>query len=133
VAARDIHVGVHGERTGSAQLRRDAVRVDVGNERGLDGRSHCGCRFESELHLPTTRHERPAGGRCGCSEVLIGRRQPRHEAPELQLAEQLEDGGTVVCGPAGALELERHREIGDDRGELAAAQHLIFVRGERLA
>ena len=133
MATGGVHVRVDGECTRVAQLGRDLVRVDIGDERGLDWRRDGGRRFEAELHLPSARHERRGRGWGRCGEVLVGRRQSGHEAPELQVPEELEHGGTVVRRPASALELERHREVGDDRRELATAQHLILVRGERFA
>ena len=133
VSAGCVHVRMDGERAELAQLGRDLVRVDIGDERGLDWRSDGGRRFEAELHLPPARHHLRRHRRGRCREVLVRGRQTRHEAPELEIPEQFEHGGAVVGRPARAVQLESHRQIRHDRGELAAAQDLILVRGERLA
>ena len=52
-----VHVRVDRERARAAQLGRDLVRIDIGDERGLDWRRDGGRRFEAELHLASARHE----------------------------------------------------------------------------
>src|SRR4029077_9890077 len=103
------------------------------DERRVDGRRRCWRGFETELQLTAPRNKRRGRDRRRRRGVLIRRREPRHETAELEVAEQLEHGGAVVCRSARALELERHREIGDDGGELAASEDLILVRRERFA
>ena len=71
VSAGCVHVRMDGERAELAQLGRDVVRVDIGDERGLDWRSDGGRRFEAELHLPSARHHLRRHGWGRCREVLV--------------------------------------------------------------
>ena len=128
-----IYVGMDREAARSAQHVRDLVRIDVRDQCRLHGRRDCRRRLEAELHLSSARDRRHGRCRRRCSQVLIRRRQPRYEAAELELAKELEYGRAVVGGAPGALELERHRELGDDRRHFAAPVDLLLVRGERLA
>jgi len=70
----------------------------------------------------------------GCrGGIPVGRGEARDEAAELEVAEQLDDRGAVVGAAAGAVEVERDREIGDDPRHLAAVEHLLVVRLDRRA
>ena len=132
MAPRHVDVGMDRDRADPTHRLRDGVRVDVFDERGLDRRRGRDRRGEPELELSgATAARRERRGRRG--EILIRGRQPRHEASELEVAEELEDTCAVVGAPARALGLERHRQVGDDRRELAAVEDLIPVGGERLA
>ena len=96
------------EGAGPAEFLNDLIRVDIGDERGVDRWRGAGCGLETELHLPATHHDRGGRGRRRRREVLVRRRQPGHEAPELEVAEKLEHGGAVIGGSARALKLQRH-------------------------
>ena len=61
------------------------------------------------------------------------RRQPLDERPELVLAEQPDDRVAVVVAEAGGLEVERDRQVADDRRELAAHEDLVAVLAELVA
>ncbi len=109
VTTRDIDVGVKREDARLAELRRNLICVDIGHERGLDRRRGRGCGFQTELQLPAPGDVRRGRDGCGRREVLIRRREPRHETAELEVAEELEHRRTVVRGPTRSLELEGHR------------------------
>src|SRR5439155_26051683 len=112
--------------------RPHRARDGVGrcSEGGANRRRDGGRRFEAQLKLPTAGHGRPLARRWR-GEVLVRRRQSRHEAAELEVAEQLENRGTVIRCASGALELERHRQLGHDRRKLPTLEDLVLVCRQR--
>ena len=102
-----VDVGVDRESAGRPHRARDLV--GVGHEGGLHRRGDRRRRFEAQLQLPTARHRVLRLARRRRGKVLVGGRQPRHKTTELEIAEELKDGGAVIGGASRALELERHR------------------------
>ena len=133
MAPREVGIGVNGYRADRTELARDGIRVEIRDERRLDRRRHHRGRLEPELQLtaPHRAGERRRRRRCG--QVLVGGRKPRDQASELEVAEELEHARPVVGAAPRAIELEGHRQIGDDRRELSAFVDLVLVGGERLA
>src|SRR6185503_8801516 len=66
--------------------------------------------------------------------ILAGHRgQPLDEGPELVLAEEADHRLAVVVGEPSGLEVERDRQVADDRRQLAAPKHGLSILDELLA
>ena len=96
-----------------ARVAVELVRAGTGDEHVVPGPAEepvvPGAGSAIFLHVARPDFSNTEGCIAVSREVLIGRGQPRHEAAELEVPEELEDRGAVVSGPSRALELERDR------------------------
>ncbi len=111
-----------------ARELRDVRCLARAEQRRVHRRGDRRGRLETERKLAGSR-----GDGTGCREIRVGRRQARDQRAELQVSEQVEDGGAVVAAPLRAVDLELHRKVRDDRCHDAALEDLLPARGERFA